>query len=61
MLFRSPFRWTFYFPIEALVGDLSNQELLAGLGMQLFWIGVGIGIFSLAWRHAIRRYTAVGN
>jgi ABC-2 type transport system permease protein len=56
-----PFRWTFYFPIEALVGDLSNQELTAGLGMQLLWIGVGIGIFSLAWRRAIRRYTAVGN
>jgi len=56
-----PFRWTFYFPIEALVGDLSNQELLAGLAMQLFWIFVGIGIFSLVWRYAIRRYTAVGN
>ena len=27
-----PFRWTFYFPIQALVGDLSNAELLAGLG-----------------------------
>ena len=56
-----PFRWTFYFPIEALVGDLSNAELLAGLGMQVFWIVVGIGIFSLVWRYAIRRYTAVGN
>jgi ABC-2 type transport system permease protein len=56
-----PFRWTFYFPIEALVGDLSNAELLAGLAMQVFWIVVGIGIFSLVWRYAIRRYTAVGN
>ena len=56
-----PFRWTFYFPIETLVGDLSNEELLAGLGMQVFWIVVGIGVFSLVWRHAIRRYTAVGN
>jgi len=56
-----PFRWTFYFPIEALVGDLSNEQLLGGLAMQVFWIVVGIGIFSLVWRHAIRRYTAVGN
>jgi ABC-2 type transport system permease protein len=56
-----PFRWTFYFPIEALVGDLSNAELLGGLAMQVFWILVGIGVFSLVWRRAIRRYTAVGN
>ena len=56
-----PFRWTFYFPIQSLVGDLSNAELAAGLGMQLLWTLIGIGVFSLVWRHAIRRYTAVGN
>jgi ABC-2 type transport system permease protein len=56
-----PFRWTFYFPIETLVGDLSNAELLGGLAMQVFWTLVGIGVFSLVWRYAIRRYTAVGN
>ena len=33
-----PFKWSFYFPIETLVGDLSNRELLEGLGMQLLWI-----------------------
>ena len=56
-----PFRWTFYFPIETLVGDLSNAELLGGLALQVFWILVGIGVFSLVWRRAIRRYSAVGN
>jgi ABC-2 type transport system permease protein len=56
-----PFRWTFYFPIQTIVGDLSNAELLAGLGMQVFWILVGIALFSAVWRRAIRRYTAVGN
>lgn len=56
-----PFRWTFYFPIEALVGNLSDAQLLAGLGMQVLWMLIGIGVFSLVWRHAIRRYTAVGN
>jgi ABC-2 type transport system permease protein len=56
-----PFRWTFYFPIQTIVGDLSNAELLAGLGMQVFWILAGIALFSAVWRRAIRRYTAVGN
>ncbi len=56
-----PFQWTFYFPIQTLVGDLSNAELLAGLGMQVLWTLVGIGIFSLVWGRAVRHYTAVGN
>ena len=56
-----PFRWTFYFPIQALVDDLSNGQLLAGLAMQALWTLIGIGLFALVWRYAIRRYTAVGN
>jgi ABC-2 type transport system permease protein len=55
-----PFQWAFYFPIESLVGDLSNEELVRGLGAQLFWILVGLGIFRVAWRYAIRRYAGVG-
>ena len=54
-----PFRWTFFFPIEALVGDLSDEELLGGLAMQALWTGVGILVFSLAWRKAVRQYSAV--
>jgi ABC-2 type transport system permease protein len=55
-----PFQWAFFFPIEALVGDLSNAELARGLGFQLLWILVGLGAFRVAWRFAIRRYGAVG-
>jgi ABC-2 type transport system permease protein len=56
-----PFQWTFYFPIQALVGEYSDGELLRGLAMQVLWTTIGIGIFSLMWRYAIRRYSAVGN
>jgi ABC-2 type transport system permease protein len=55
-----PFQWAFYFPIESLVGDLSNEALLRGLGAQLLWILIGLAIFRFAWRYAIRRYSAVG-
>ena len=55
-----PFQWAFFFPIEALVGDLSNEELLRGLGAQLLWILIGLAIFRVAWKHAIKRYSAVG-
>ena len=56
-----PFQWTFYFPIETLVGDLSNAELLRGLGMQVFWILAGIGDLLARLAPAVRHYTAVGN
>jgi viologen exporter family transport system permease protein len=55
-----PFQWTFYFPINALVGDDSTQQLLVGLLAQAFWIGAGLGLFLIAWRFAIRRFSAVG-
>jgi ABC-2 type transport system permease protein len=55
-----PFQWAFFFPIESLVGDLSDEELLRGLGVQLLWILIGLAIFRVAWKHAIRRYSAVG-
>jgi ABC-2 type transport system permease protein len=56
-----PFQWSFYFPIQALVGDYSTQELLGGLGMQVFWIVVLTGLTLFIWRFAVRRYSAVGN
>ena len=56
-----PFRWTFQFPIEALVGNLTPVELLAGLGMQVFWIVVSLALLQVTWRAAVRAYSAVGN
>ena len=54
-----PFQWTFGFPIEALVGNLTAEELLRGLGMQLFWIALGAVLVRVVWRFAVRRYSAV--
>lgn len=54
-----PFRWTFGFPIEALVANLSTQQLLTGLAVQLFWIVVGSILVRVVWHFAIRRYSAV--
>jgi ABC-2 type transport system permease protein len=54
-----PFQWTFGFPIEALVGNLSTAELLSGLAMQLLWIVIGAILVRIVWHFAIRRYSAV--
>jgi ABC-2 type transport system permease protein len=56
-----PMKWTFWFPIESLVGDMRAGRLALGLGAQALWI-VGLGAaVALMWRRAARRYTAVGN
>ena len=56
-----PFKWTFGFPIEALVGDLSTRSLLLGLCAQALWIGIGLLLFKVAWSAAIKRFVSVGN
>ena len=56
-----PFKWTFYYPIECLVGHMSNTSLIAGLGFQLLWIAIGVLAVSGTWRLSVRHYSAVGN
>jgi ABC-2 type transport system permease protein len=56
-----PFQWTFFFPINSLVGSVSTKELLTGLGIQLLWILGGIALVNLVWHYGIRRFSSVGN
>jgi ABC-2 type transport system permease protein len=55
-----PFKWTFGFPIESLVSDMSTRSLLLGLGAQALWVGIGLVLFKFAWGAAIKRFSAVG-
>ncbi len=55
-----PFKWTFFFPIEALVGNMSTAELWTGVGMQVLWITIGASFLSVVWRAAIKQFSAVG-
>ena len=54
-----PFKWTFGYPIEALIGRLPEAELFGGLAMQLLWIVIGWIAVRIVWRFAISRYSAV--
>jgi ABC-2 type transport system permease protein len=55
-----PFQWAFGFPIELLLGKLTVQQTLYGLGMQAFWVVLGLAASSVVWRFALRRFSAVG-
>ena len=56
-----PFKWTFWVPIESLVGDMSTGRLIGGLGMQLLWIAICTLAMRAVWRFSVRHYSAVGN
>lgn len=55
-----PFRWSFAFPIEVLLGETGSHGFGAGLAIQLFWVLMGMGACALLWRRGLRRYAAVG-
>ena len=55
-----PFKWTFYFPIEALVGSMTPRELWMGIGIQILWITIGAVLLNFVWRAAIKQFSAVG-
>lgn len=55
-----PFKWTFQFPIEVIIGRLTTTEIVTGLGLQALWASLLIGIIALVWKPAVSQYTAVG-
>lgn len=55
-----PFKWTFWFPVETLIGRGSIESVLVGIGMQLGWFIAAVLLFNLLWRAALRQYAAVG-
>lgn len=55
-----PFQWAMAFPIELILGRLTQTEALIGFGAQIGWLIVTIAMLMFIWRHAVRRYSAVG-
>lgn len=56
-----PFQWTFQYPIEALIGQLSPAQLFEGLGMQVVWIVASFLLVRLVWHFGVRHFSSVGN
>jgi ABC-2 type transport system permease protein len=55
-----PFRSTLGLPIEILLGRLSWAEIGFGFGVTVAWAAAFLALYRLMWRHAARRYEAVG-
>ncbi len=55
-----PFQWSLYFPLELVLGRLTPEQALAGLGTQAVWLVASVAMLLLIWRFGVRRYAAVG-
>ena len=55
-----PFKWTFQFPIDAVIGRLDSAAMWTGVLAQAAWSAGLITAIALVWRAATKRYTAVG-
>jgi ABC-2 type transport system permease protein len=56
-----PFQWTFQYPIEALIGQLSPVQLFEGLGMQALWTVGSFLLLRVVWHFGVRHFSSVGN
>jgi ABC-2 type transport system permease protein len=55
-----PYRYMLGFPVEVLMGRLSQEQIGGGfLGLGI-WILVALLLHRVVWRHGLRHYSAVG-
>ncbi len=56
-----PFYYQTYFPVAIITGRVKDiAEVGAGLGIQLCWVVLLLGLNQFLWRRGLRRHTAVG-
>jgi len=55
-----PFQLLIYFPIQLILGNLSQPQILQGYISGAIWLIVSIVLFNLVWNNGVRRFSAVG-
>jgi ABC-2 type transport system permease protein len=55
-----PFQLLIYFPIQLILGKLSQAQIIQGFVSGSIWLIVSITAFSLIWRNGVKRFSAVG-
>jgi ABC-2 type transport system permease protein len=55
-----PFQLLMYFPIQLILGKLSNFQVVQGFSVGAVWLLAAIVLFNRVWREGVKRYSAVG-
>lgn len=56
-----PFAYLMYFPIKIYLGQLPLSEIILGIFISAFWVGVIYLTVKIVWQKGLRGYTAYGN
>lgn len=56
-----PFRWAIAFPVELMLGRLSQDQIANGFAMQALWLLAAVVMIKLVWRAGVKKYSAVGS
>lgn len=55
-----PFAYTFYYPVNTLMGRVGLAEWLIGIGVAVAWCVIMGAVIRAFWRRGMLRYTGVG-
>lgn len=55
-----PFQLLIYFPIQLILGNLSQAQIVQGFTSGAIWLVVSILLFQLVWRNGVKQFSAVG-
>lgn len=60
ILIHSPFAYLGHINVQVVLGQISREQTVTGIGISLAWSLGFIGLFSLLWKAGLRRYEAIG-
>jgi len=55
-----PFQLLIYYPIQLILGKLSQAQIVQGYVVGSIWLAVAALLFNWVWRNGVKRYSAVG-
>ena len=55
-----PFQLFMYYPIQLILGKLSNTQIVQGFVSGGIWLAISILLFKWVWREGVKRFSAVG-
>jgi ABC-2 type transport system permease protein len=55
-----PFQLLIYFPVQLILGNLTEAQIVQGFASGIIWLVISILVFNAIWRNGVKRYSAVG-